>query len=162
MKLNRKNLVRLGFNGFVRLEDLLSDPCQLPKECGIYVVLRQAKSSPTFKKTSPAGWFKNLDPSYPVAHLDRKWISGASVIYIGKAGPSVRRTLRKRIGEFLRFGNGSRIGHRGGRAIWHLPDVWNYQLAWKVCKGNPRDHEKALIREFESEYGKIPFANFTR
>jgi hypothetical protein len=91
-----------------------------------------------------------------------KWVPTAAVVYIGKVGPTERRTLRKRINELLRFGIGEPVGHRGGRALWHIPDIWECSLAWKVCPGNPRDHEKALISEFEGAYGKIPFANFVR
>lgn len=152
-------LEKSGFEGFIPLSDLHSFKNKLPDDCGVYVVLRPSMSSPTFI-TSPAGRFKNLDPSYPKNVLIDKWV-GSSIVYIGKAGPSASRTLRKRVGEFLRFGSGARVGHRGGRAVWQIADAWSCLMAWKTCSA-PRDEERMLISIFERTHGKIPFANFNR
>jgi hypothetical protein len=163
MPLDREYLQALGFEGFLPLGDLRSCLSGVSDECGIYLVFRESISVPRFLPQSPGGWFKGLDPSYPVSVLEAKWVPKANMIYIGKAGPSVKRTIRKRVTEFLRFGSGVPIGHRGGRAIWQVPDVWSCLLAWKPCPQSiPRQDEKALISQFESEYGKIPFANFSR
>jgi hypothetical protein len=151
----------MGFEGFVPLRDLLVAPLQPPDECGIYVVVRRSAGVPSFLDESPSGWFKNLDPSYPMHRLHKKWVPGAKIIYIGKAGPTQDRTLRKRIDEYLRFGCGEPIAHRGGRAIWQLKDVLSCDIAWKIYdRGDPQTHEKRFLRKFESAYGKLPFANF--
>ena len=160
---DRKHLEAMGFEGFVRLSDLLVAPRQAPDACGIYVVVRRSGGTPSFLEESPGGRFKDHDPSYPMRRLREKWVSGAKIIYVGKAGPTRRRTLRRRINEFLRFGSGEPIAHRGGRAIWHLQDVLTYKIAWRVCdRGDPRIHEKRLLREFEKAYSKLPFGNFRR
>lgn len=159
----REHLEASGFEGFLPLRDLRSCSNGVADECGVYVVLRESRSLPRFLPRSPAGWFKGLDPSYPLSILKEKWVAAADIIYIGKAGPADERTIRRRVTEFLKFGAGAPIGHRGGRAIWQLPGVWSCLLAWRACPGSiPRQHEKALISEFEGSYGKIPFANFRR
>jgi hypothetical protein len=45
-------------------------------------------------------------------------VSGARIIYIGKAGGA--RGLKRRIRELIDFGFGKPIEHRGGRMLWHL------------------------------------------
>ena len=161
MKLNRTALSDLGFDGFLPLRKILLAPFEVPDKFGIYAVIRTNQGTPAFLPESRAARFRNRDLSYPVGRLLDKWIPMAQVIYIGKAGPTVGRHLRRRINEFVRFGDGTAIGHRGGRAIWQLPDVWECLLAWKACSGIPRESEKQLIAEFKQAHGKIPFANFT-
>jgi hypothetical protein len=158
---DRKHLETMGFEGFVPLRDILVARLQPPDECGIYVVVRSSAGMPAFLEESPGGRFKDLDPSYPMRRLQEKWVPGAKIIYVGKAGPARRRTLRKRIDEYLRFGCGASIAHRGGRAIWHLKDVMSCRIAWMICdRGNPQTHERRLLLKFASAYGKLPFANF--
>lgn len=163
MTFDLKYLETMGFEGLVPLRDVLVASLQPPDECGIYAVVRKSVGTPSFLEESPGGWFKDLDPSYPMRRLHEKWVPGAKIIYVGKAGPTKGRTLRKRINEYLRFGYGDPIAHRGGRAIWHLKDVLNCKIAWKICdRGDPPMHEKRLLRKFERAYGKLPFANFRR
>jgi hypothetical protein len=154
-------LERQGFAGFLPLDGVRPRLNEIPEKPGIYMVVIAPTPSPQFLDRSSAGWFKGQDPTYPVGRLIGKWVPDATVIYIGKAGPKPSRHLRRRIDELLRFGSGEPIGHRGGRALWQLHGVWNALIAWKqVTDQDPRDAERTLIKEFESAFGKPPFANF--
>lgn len=151
-----------GFEGFIPLDQVRSSLLQVPAEFGIYIVVWPSGSAAKFRKRSKAGWFKDEDPSYPVAVLGFRWVSDAGVIYVGKAGPTARRTLRRRISELIRFGSGERVAHRGGRALWQLEGIWDARIAWKVVRDNPADAERTLIGQFEQKFGRMPFANFRR
>ena len=163
MKFDLEDLRKRGFAGFVTLRELRSNVERVPDAHGVYAVFRQSQSEPTFLEKSLAGWFKQQDPSRPVAQLRAKWVPGARVVYFGKAGPSPPRNLQRRIGEFLEFGAGKPIGHRGGRAIWQLADASDLLLGWKRVSGSsPREFERELLEEFESHFDALPFANFQR
>ena len=163
MKFDLEDLRKRGFTGFVTLRELHSNIERVPYAHGVYAVLRLSQSEPAFLEKSPAGWFKQQNPARPVAQLRAKWVPGAPVVYRGKAGPSRGRTLRRRIGDFLEFGAGRAIGHRGGRAIWQLDDASDLLLGWKRVSGSsPRESERELLAEFESDFGALPFANFQR
>jgi hypothetical protein len=116
--------------------------------------------TPAFLPRSTGGWHKGNDPNVNRADLAAKWIRGTRIVYVGKAGPSPDRTLKERIGEYLAFGTGKRIGHWGGRYLWHLPESEKLIVCWKTTPAeNPREVEKRMIREFEGTFGAIPFAN---
>jgi hypothetical protein len=149
-----------AFKGFVPLGDVQKRLPEIPAECGVYVVVGNDQAEPAFIARSSAGWFKKQDPSYPVATLEKKWVRGTNVLYVGKAGPSSRCTLRKRIDELVRFGSGKDVAHRGGRALWQLKGIWGARIAWKTASNDPLSAERALIDEFEREFGRLPFANF--
>jgi hypothetical protein len=86
-------------------------------------------------------------------------VDGALVLNIGKAGPG-KATLRSRLKQYIRFGQGEAVGHRGGRYIWQLAHSDDLLVCWKVTPDDvPRTVEKMLIEEFETVYGRPPFAN---
>jgi hypothetical protein len=73
---------------------------QVPKDCGVYVIVRDTIESPLFLPRSGAGWFKQLDPSYPEVEVRNSWVNDARVVYIGKgAGAS---GLRQRIRQLIK------------------------------------------------------------
>ena len=151
-----------GFSGFVTASILRgSGGKEIPAEKGVYLVLRLDENSPKFLPRSTGGYFKGKDPTVPVSKLKRKWVEGAKVVYIGKAGTlEGKKTLRKRIMQYLRFGQGKRVPHRGGRYIWQLGDSGDLVFCWKPTPDqDPRCAEKTLIQEFREAYGKRPFAN---
>lgn len=156
-------LAEAGFVGFVPFADLpLLD---VPATEGVYVVVRPGAAEPVFHVRSPAGWLKGKDPSVDVERLERKWISGASVIYIGKAGvgPSGRGGLRRRLDQYRRHGAGEAVGHWGGRFIWQLWGSERLRVAWKVTPDlDPEDVESESIADFVCVYGQLPFANLKR
>ena len=151
-----------GFEGFVPLRSVLSNLSQIPGKAGVYIVVRLDRSRPKFRSQSAAGRFKGLEPSYPVARLKDKWVADAKIMYIGKAGPAPKRSLRKRISELVRFGSGEPVGHRGGRALWQLEGIWDAQVAWKAVRSDPSGEESKLIAQFEQRFGRLPYANFRR
>lgn len=83
------------------------------------------------------------------------------MVYIGKAGgPGKNATLRSRMRQYMRFGQGEALGHCGGRYIWQLSDSRDLVVCWKPTTGeDPRDVERELIDEFKAIYGRHPFVN---
>lgn len=130
----------------------------VPVGCGVYILLRKSSSRPKFRGESKAGWFKNLDPSYPPNVVKEAWVSGAQIVYVGKAAGA--NGLKQRIRQLVDFGFGKAIGHRGGRLLWHLPDHATLRLHWKRCGRSRADRlETLFINQFRSIYGRRPFAN---
>jgi len=161
MRFSIDELRQQGFAGFVSARELSRCRDQIPNVCGVYVAVRTADAPPSFLSKSPAGWFKNEDPTRPIPVLERKWVPRAAVVYIGKAGPSQRRTLRRRLSEFLDFGGGLPKAHRGGSATWQLGDAQELLIAWKPTgTSDPREIEKRLLAEFREQFGALPYANF--
>ena len=71
-------------------------------------------------------------------------------------------TLRKRIGQYIRFGSGEPVGHWGGRYIWQLEDADNLLFCWRAVKESEdaEEFESELIADFNVQYGGFrPFAN---
>ena len=147
------------FSEGITVSDLSRDRFNsVPSGCGVYVLIRVAKSRPRFLKTSQAGWFKGLDPSYPVANVRTAWVEGAPLVYVGKAAGA--EGLKQRVRQLISFGLGKPIGHRGGRMLWHLSDHRRLLLRWRRCPRAQADRlETRLIAEFRNSYGKRPFAN---
>lgn len=149
-------LAHSGFVGFVALVDL--EAGSVPIDPGVYVVLRSTDDPPEFEPESPAGWFKDRNPSVSPAVLEQAWISGAQVVYIGKAGG--KSGLRRRLNDYRRHGSGRRVGHWGGRFIWQLADRKELLVAWQTTPDvDPEVIESQLISEFAQTYGGRPFAN---
>jgi hypothetical protein len=158
----RAGLLTRGFVGFQRFERI--DLTLVPALPGVYVVLREKESRPVFLDHSPAGWFKGQDPTVPVTELEAAWPDGAHCVYIGKAGSGAPggRSLRQRIREFRRYGDGRPVGHQGGRRIWQLADADDYVLSWLPTPGrDPEVLEAQLLRAFVAEYGMRPIGNRT-
>jgi hypothetical protein len=108
-----------------------------------------------FLDHSTGGHFKGPDPAVPIQELQRAWVTGPIVIYIGKA-----TILRNRLRSYMRFGEGHPTHHHGGRYIWQLADAKHLLVCWKVfTEAKPSDVESRLIQEFKAKYGKRPFAN---
>lgn len=147
------------FSAAISVAQLQRTRCAcVPTEPGVYLVTRPSRASPVFLPKSVGGWFKGKDPTDPPAFLAEHWVTGACILYIGKGGGA--NGLKQRLAQFMSFGNGKNIGHRGGRLIWNLADHQELLVQWKVTPDeSPEDVESIMIGSFRRVYGKRPFAN---
>lgn len=156
------NLRRNGFSGFVSVAALRQDLTQIPDIRGVYMVVQKIGNRPQFRATGSGGHYKGTDPNVPIEKLRKNWVEETCVLYIGKAGDEhSQATLRSRLRQYLQFGAGKPIGHKGGRYIWQLEDAEDLLFCWKpLPSGNPSKEETALLAAFKCQYeGRLPFAN---
>jgi len=158
---NISKLQNAGFEGFLPISVLLNNTAKIPAQKGIYLVIYNSIKAPLFKQKGSGGFFKGKDPNVSESELKLNWVDGSKVIYIGKAGGSdSSATLRSRLSQYLRFGNGEAIGHYGGRYIWQIENPAAMLFCWKpMTAKEPREEEARFIKMFEAEFGKKPFAN---
>lgn len=146
------------FNGFVRVFNLRGEALKdIPDVPGVYMVLRDSVERPDFLVRGSGGYFKGKDPNVPLSELCANWVEGANVLYIGKA-----KSLRKRISQYLRFGDGKPVGHWGGRYIWQLADAQELIFCWMPVIGDADAVETEMICRFREHYGSRPFANLMK
>ena len=91
------------------------------------------------------------------AVLKNNWVTGTNILYIGMTGSS----LRRRIKQYMQFGEGKPVGHRGGCYIWQMEDCDRLIICWKeLAEELPGEYETMLIRSFKDAHdGRRPFAN---
>jgi len=153
----------MGFSGFKSTSELIADPNILPNEMGVYLVLNSTNKKIDFLTKGVGGFFKGKDPNISLEELKKNWVEKSITIYIGKAGGiNKKATLKSRLKQYLRFGQGFNVGHYGGRLIWQLKNHSELKFCWLTLTDiEPREFEKELISEFIKKYGKRPFANLT-
>ncbi len=155
-------LQRLGFEGFRTVESLRDKGLDsIDAEPGVYLILRCSSVPPRFLAVGTGGHFKGKDPNVTLSRLGQEWVEGALVLYVGQAGSNSQGTLRRRIGDLIRFGSGAAVGHRGGRLVWQLRGSGDLVVCWQTVQhDDPRSVESELIRAFKSFHdGRRPFAN---
>lgn len=146
------------FNGFERVFNLRGEALKdIPDVPGVYMVFRDSVERPVFLVRGSGGYFKGKDPNVPLSELCANWVEGANVLYIGKA-----KSLRKRISQYLRFGDGKPVGHWGGRYIWQLADAQELIFCWMPVIGDADAVETEMICRFREHYGSRPFANLMK
>jgi len=147
------------FSGGASVEALHADRYRaVPTGCGVYILVRDGHVLPEFARDSKAGWFKGLDPSYPLEVVTSAWVPKARIVYVGKAAG--RKGLRQRVRQLIDFGFGKAVGHRGGRLLWHLGGHHELKLFWMECQREDADGlETRLISGFKARYGVRPYAN---
>lgn len=160
----RKRLIDAGFAGFVAVRRLMADMSVVPNVPGVYALLRESSSAPTFLEKGTGGFHKDKDPNVGIAKLESSWVEDSSIMYFGKTGGAGKNaTLRKRLGDYMKFGQGRSVGHKGGRFVWQLADAKDLLVCWKpldVAVAEPREVERQLISDFKAEHGgRRPFAN---
>lgn len=156
----RTSLEAAGFRGFVTVRDLSGGRIDdVPQEPGTYVVMRERDDHPTFLRTSPAGWFKEKNPTADVSVLEAAWVPEAHTLYLGQT--SQREGLRARVKDLINFGAGKPVGHWGGRYLWQVDCSSDFVVAWRQTPpgANPREEERELLRRFYGAYGRLPYAN---
>lgn len=163
-KFKREGLLKQGFSGFISVNDLRDGNITvIPKENGVYVVLREDKTVPDFLDKSVGGWYKGTDPTERIDKLQSKWVPGSHTIYIGK-GTGSSGGLQRRIKELLDFGSGKKVAHRGGRYIWQIENSDEFIISWKTTEldKHAEDLESKMLNRFIKGYGCLPFANLRR
>jgi len=127
----------------------------------VYALFRESVAPPEFMARSSAPQFRGENPSVAPAELNERWVSGAQILYFGRArGPGVRSLLKQRVKRFLRFGHGRVVAHWGGRFVWQLRDASALRVAWKITGDqDPMRTEGRLQKRFLERYGRPPFAN---
>lgn len=158
----KEQLQRCGFVGFKTVLELMNSCKDIPKEMGVYVVLREKSEKPVILEKRPFACQEERYPSYPKSELEAKWVDGTQIVYIGKAGGLDQKTgLHKRLSTYIRFGKGQKAAHGGGRSIWQLGDAKELVVCWRVLsEEEPRSVEERMISEFrELHSGMRPFAN---
>ena len=152
------------FKGFKTISELMLDSTPIPDVKGVYMVLLPKIESPQFIKVGTGGHFKDRNPNVSIEELERNWINNTHVVYIGKAGSlSGGATLRSRLRQYLRFGQGNKVGHWGGRYIWQLRNSRDLLFCWMALPNHePRQAEMLLLDKFIEQYNTLPFANLTR
>lgn len=161
------DLQTAGFEGFKSIRDLWKERLSNASSSslsspGVYMVVRRTNAAPEFLERGTGGFFKGKDPNVSLEELNKNWVDDTCVVYIGQAGGNgSSATLRKRLRQYLNFGQGETVGHWGGRYIWQLKDAADLLFCWKtLTTDDPRAVEKSLISEFKEYYaGKRPFAN---
>ena len=163
MKTDKQLLKEMGFQGFVTIGELMNNSMGLvPSQMGVYVILRETDEKPRFLSKGSGGFFKGNDPNVSLSKLLNNWVDDTHIVYIGKAGGHGNvSTLYKRLGQYMRFGQGESVGHWGGRYIWQLADSRDLLVCWKpLSVEEPREVEKRMIEAFKDAHkGKRPFAN---
>ena len=151
-------------DGLTKVATLKQSCSVLPKSPGVYVVLGNYPKMPEFLEKGTGPEYHNnkgtrQPMNYSVSELERKWVDDTWIVYIGKTD----NTLYKRISDYIKFGKGKDVAHRGGRAIWQLPDSENLLIGWKIIEApiTAEQIEKEWLREFKNNHnGKFPFANW--
>lgn len=162
IKFTIEGLKQNGFTGFVSIQELWNQGCStIPRQPGIYAILRDSNDPPEFLTVNTSGNDDKKDPTVAIDDLKKKWVNGAEVLYFGKVGgENSQRTLRDRIGEYLKFGQSRSKNHWGGRYIWQLKGFENLLVAYKPLPNeDPKTIENSMIKEFERIYRKKPYAN---
>ena len=149
-----------GFEGFLTVAELADRYREIPDKQGVYLVVTPDGFKPEYVARGTGGYFKGRDPNVPISALSGSWVTDTQVINIGKAGGAASSsTLRKRLRQYIRFGQGQAVGHWGGRYIWQLRGSNSLLICWKVTEMEPREVERDLIAAFREKFGVRPFAN---
>ncbi len=161
---NINELEEFGFTGFITITSLWKDKKIIPKQKGVYLIMNFDFEKPVkYLEIGVGGHFKGKNPNVPTKELEKNYVDNSLVVYIGKAGsPEGKATLFSRLGQYLRFGKGKKVGHWGGRLIWQLANHKDLIICWKpTFDKDPREIEKELIQEYVKKFNKRPFANLT-
>ena len=158
MKTEFEKLQEAGFMGFIDIKTLKEYSGHLPREKGVYVVLRMSENDPVFLEKGSGGFFKGKNPNVSLSKLRENWIDDSQIMYIGQTTTS----LQSRLSQYLRFGSGMAVGHYGGRYIWQLKDSDKLVFAWKTLPStDTRAYERTMLQDFLNTHGALPFANLT-
>lgn len=146
-----------GFQGFIRVKDLVAGNCREAPGCvkGVYVLVRENLTEPVFLEQSVGGLHKGRSLSEDVSKLRAKWVPSAYVMSIGCS-----ENLNRRIRQLIDCAAGRNHGHRGERYVWQLADSHDLLVAWKPVSCVPKEEKRRLLCQFAAVHdGRVPFAN---
>ena len=156
-----------GFRGFMAVGEILEKG--LPpsdawlNRSGVYLVCAPPGFRPEFIVPDKA--LDNVTRPKSVEILEKEWVDGVEVLYIGAAGVgrNSRATLRKRLNQMLRHAQGRATNHVGGQILWQLRGFEKLLICWHATEPPPapRNLESSLLHAFERSRGNCPFANLT-
>ena len=158
------------FDGFETVKQLRAGSrAAIPGSPGVYLFVRDDPSPPEFLAAGTGRHFKRKDPNVPIARLRDEWVDGALVVYIGQSGSGNDGTLKKRIAQMLRFGQGAPVGYWGSRLVWQLHDAERLQVCWRALHGDDPLHviieikgcrgEDARVKRATMETYRVPEVN---
>jgi len=158
---------------FCTIKEMRSDRFdwnKIPALKGTYAVVREQIGIPTFlpPDKGTGGRFGGKNPNVSLQILEDKWVNfkddDERVLYIGQAGGGKsKETLRRRIKQYIKFGQKLPVAHWGGRFIWQLKDADILEIHWKVAESSledPLEVESNMLCDFKKEHKQqLPFAN---
>jgi hypothetical protein len=117
---------------------------------GVYVVARVSDLNATCEGALQLSNLCGIDLDWEYER--QRWLPNEPIVYVGKTD----RPLRKRLAEFRCHRCGNKSPHAGGQVVKLLCcDLWVY---W-APSGDPYGIEQIMLRAFEKQLGKPPFAN---
>ena len=152
--MNRNWLIQRGFEDFLSVAGLrIGGISDVPKEGGVYAVVREVTGEPLYLSKNPCWHFKGWEPTVDCSCLKKRWVPRASVLYFGRTGG-----LKKRIKDLIDFGAGEHASHWGGRLIWQVSGAEDFTVFWCI-NNDPIALKCKIINEFIEKYDQPPFAN---
>lgn len=149
---DRTALEAVGFRGFVPFAALAATG--VPREPGIYVVLRTSTTRPEILELTRA----RAGSGTRCMTLRRDGSRGHPCCTSAKLRPRAGG-LRKRLAQYARKGS----SHAGGRSIWQLADQDELLVAWATTPGESAEDVEIRYRAtFADVYKQWPFANRKR
>ena len=137
-----------------------------PRCKGIYLVIRDRKDRPKFllkgtgskiRRKDKNGEIKYEDPNVDTGDLKKRWVKGALILYVGKSV-----NLRTRIRQLIRFGDGNKSPHEGGKYLWQIADAKDFKIFWKEVPDADQVESRMLGDFARAHNGMLPFANIIK
>ena len=161
----RAGLEEAGYQGFLTFDELhTAGAPSAPKHASIYVVVRPSTTRPRFTATNPAGKHRDFSESPEV--LQREWVDGAEVVYIGLATLGAKRDgTHRRLKQFRRTGASTADNHGGGVWVFQLEDAADLLVCWRAAEDPSNEFVLALEHHLIADFvaragqGRRPFAN---
>lgn len=156
-----------GLKGGLRIRDL-QRVCRVPRAAefpiprapGVYIVIRQSRSTVRFPPKNCCGRFKRRNFALPIAKLSARW---AGILYIGRADSGAESTpLHSQLLSCMRFGLRGHSAHWGDSCICQLANAGRLQMSWKLSR-SPLSlaMEKQPLAAFMHHRGRRSIASFT-
>ena len=73
----------------------------VPYVSGVYFVLYISDKAPVFVENGSGGHFKGMNPNVGIHELQKNWVNGTQIVYIGKA-KSQNERLKTNMGMTIR------------------------------------------------------------